>query len=215
MIGLGRHGVRLAFAGTSSADVAGTTSASAVRRDPGPRLPQRSGVRDRMGTARPASAGLQHDLPWIGISCAVIGKPAVERIASVGAWSLGSPGDRRAFAAGAARRSMAPGFGRLDDPDNYLALARSLAEGRGLRARTAGRRPTGRRSIRSCWRRWSRPLGGRLAWGVAALAPGAGGGDGRAARRSRRGAGGCRRRGPDRGGDRGAATRSWSRRAGW
>jgi hypothetical protein len=63
---------------------------------------------------------------------------------------------------------MAPGFGRLDDPDNYLVLARSLAEGRGF---AQGGRPTAYRPplYPIVLAPLVATLGGRPAWGVAAL----------------------------------------------
>ena len=44
---------------------------------------------------------------------------------------------------------MVPGFEPRTDPDRYLVLARSLAEGKGSRW-GVGRRRTGLRCIRSC-----------------------------------------------------------------
>src|SRR4051794_29912485 len=63
---------------------------------------------------------------------------------------------------------MAPGFGRLDDPDNYLVLARSLAVGRGfvLHGRPTAYRPPLYPIVLAPL---VATLGGRLAWGVAAL----------------------------------------------
>jgi 4-amino-4-deoxy-L-arabinose transferase-like glycosyltransferase len=70
---------------------------------------------------------------------------------------------------------IVPGFGRLDDPDNYLMLARSLAEGRGY---ALGGKPTAYRPplyplvlTPLVW-----ALGSRTAWGLAALHLALGGG---------------------------------------
>lgn len=63
---------------------------------------------------------------------------------------------------------LAPGFGRLEDPDNYLLLARSLVEGRGL---AVGGVPTANRPplYPLVLAPLVAALGDRLAWGVAAL----------------------------------------------
>lgn len=63
---------------------------------------------------------------------------------------------------------MARGFGALDDPDNYLVLARSLAEGRGfqLRGRPTAYRPPLYPLVLAPL---VAGLGSRLAWGVAGL----------------------------------------------
>ena len=63
---------------------------------------------------------------------------------------------------------IVPGFGRLDDPDNYLVLARALAEGRGfvLNGRPTAYRPPLYPMVLA-------PtvaiLGARIAWGIAGL----------------------------------------------
>jgi 4-amino-4-deoxy-L-arabinose transferase-like glycosyltransferase len=63
---------------------------------------------------------------------------------------------------------MVPEFGRLDDPDNYLPLARSLAAGRGF---VVNGRPTAYRPplYPLVLAPLVAALGDRLAWGVAAL----------------------------------------------
>ena len=63
---------------------------------------------------------------------------------------------------------IVPGFGRLEDPDNYLVLARALAEGRGFAIAghpTAYRPPLYPLVLAPL----VKSLGARLAWGVAGL----------------------------------------------
>jgi hypothetical protein len=63
---------------------------------------------------------------------------------------------------------IVPDFGRLDDPDNYLVLARALAEGRGF---ALNGRPTAYRP--PLYPLFLAPLvatfGSRIAWGIAGL----------------------------------------------
>src|SRR4051812_37709214 len=63
---------------------------------------------------------------------------------------------------------LVPGSGRLDDPDSYLLLARSLADGRGF---TLNGRPTAYRPplYPLVLAPLVATLGDRLAWGVAGL----------------------------------------------
>ena len=162
-------------------------------------------VRDRMTSAKPRRHGRFRGISWV--SWTLRNRPANATVA--GSWQLW----RWLWRSGWRQR---PPSGRLEDPDNYLRLARRLAEGRGF---AWNGRPTAYRP--PLYPLLLVPLvaaladGKPLGLGIAVLHAALGAatvaahGLGRAPLGARTGPGPASPRRLSR------STRSWSRRAGW